>query len=140
MHYEWRFERRCKYCPRPPIAIERLEPLSDGRLAYRFKRPWRDGTSHVVFTPLEFLEKLSAIVPAPKTHLVRYSGILGPAAKWRPLILPQQQEEKEDEQAVVQSVTAADSSQHAPTPPPENSPSQQPFPPLGIRETIPGLN
>ena len=83
-----RLERLCRYCGRPPIAIERLEPLSDGRLAYRFKRPWRDGTSHVVFAPLQFLEKLSAIVPAPKTHLVRYSGILGPAAKWRPLILP----------------------------------------------------
>ena len=90
MHYEWSFERLCKYCARPPIAIERLEPLSDGRLAYRFKRPWRDGTSHVVLAPLEFLEKLSAIVPAPKTHMVRYSGILAPAAKWRPLILPHQ--------------------------------------------------
>ena len=39
-----RLERLCKYCARPPIAVERLEPLSDGRLAYRFKRPWRDGT------------------------------------------------------------------------------------------------
>ena len=58
MHYERSFERLCKYCARPPIAIERLEPLPDGRLAYRFKRPWRDGTSHVVFAPLEFLAKV----------------------------------------------------------------------------------
>jgi hypothetical protein len=83
-----RLERLCRYCARPPIAIERLEPLSDGRLLYRFKRPWRDGTTHIVLTPLELLEKLSAIVPAPKTHLVRYSGIFAPAAKWRPLIVP----------------------------------------------------
>ena len=83
-----RLERLCRYCARPPLAIERLEPLSDGRLLYRFKRAWRDGTTHIVLTPLELLEKLSAIVPAPKTHLVRYSGILGPAAKWRPLIIP----------------------------------------------------
>ena len=96
-----RWERLCKYCARPPIAMDRLEPLSDRRLAYRFKRPWRDGTSHVVFAPLEFLEKLSAIVPAPKTHLVRYSGILAPAAKWRPLIVPNQ--------AGVESASATDS-------------------------------
>ena len=44
----------------------------DGRLVYRFKRPWRDGTTHVVFDPLELLEKLAALVPAPKAHLVRY--------------------------------------------------------------------
>ena len=78
-----RLERLAQYCARPPIAMERLEPLSDGRLLYRFKRPWRDGTTHVVLEPLELLEKLVAIVPAPKAHLVRYAGILAPAAKWR---------------------------------------------------------
>ena len=78
----------CKYCARPPLAMERLEPMADGRLLYRFKRPWRDGTTHIVFQPLELLEKLAAIVPAPKTHLVRYSGILAPAAKWRARIVP----------------------------------------------------
>ncbi len=83
-----RLERLVRYCARPPIAMERLEPLADGRLLYRFKRPWRDGTTHVVFEGLELLEKLSALVPAPRTHLVRYSGILAPAAKWRALIVP----------------------------------------------------
>ena len=83
-----RLERLARYCARPPIAMERLEPLADGRLLYRFKRPWRDGTTHVVFEPLELLEKLVAIIPAPKAHLVRYSGILGLAAKWRALIVP----------------------------------------------------
>ena len=68
--------------------MERLEPLPDGRLRYRLKRPWRDGTTHVVFEPLDLLEKLAALVPAPKAHLVRYSGILAPAAKWRALIVP----------------------------------------------------
>ena len=87
-----RLERLCRYCARPPIAMERLEPIADGRLLYRFKRPWRDGTTHVVFQPLELLEKLAAIVPAPKTHLVRYSGILGPAAAWRSLIVPAESE------------------------------------------------
>jgi hypothetical protein len=84
-----RLERLIRYCARPPIAMERLERLADGRLLYRFKRPWRDGTTHAVFEPLELLEKLAALVPAPKAHLVRYSGILAAAAKWRALIVPE---------------------------------------------------
>ena len=83
-----RLERLVRYCARPAIALERLESLSDGRLRYRFKRPWRDGTTHVVFQPLELLERLCALVPAPRAHLVRYSGILAPASKWRPLVVP----------------------------------------------------
>ena len=68
--------------------MERLEPVADGRLLYRFKRPWRDGTTHILMDPLELLEKLSALVPAPRAHLTRYAGILAPAAKWRALVVP----------------------------------------------------
>jgi hypothetical protein len=42
----------------------------------------------VILEPMELMEKLVAIIPAPKAHLVRYSGILAPAAKWRALIVP----------------------------------------------------
>ena len=84
-----RLERLARYCARPPIAMERLEPLADGRLLYRFKRAWRDGTTHIVMDPLELLEKLSALVPAPRVHLTRYAGVLAPAAKWRRLIAPE---------------------------------------------------
>jgi hypothetical protein len=34
------------------------------------------------------LEKLAALVPAPRAHLVRYHGLIAPAAKWRALIVP----------------------------------------------------
>ena len=84
-----RLERLARYCARAPIAMDRLERLVDGRLLYRFKRPWRDGTTHIVMEPMELLEKLSALVPAPRSHLVRYSGVLAPASKWRPLIVPE---------------------------------------------------
>ena len=30
------------------------------RLLYRLKRRWRDGTTHVIFEPLELIEKLAA--------------------------------------------------------------------------------
>jgi len=88
MHYEWRFERLCRYTARPPLATDRLEALPDGRLRYWSKTPWRDGTNHAVFEPLEFIEELYALVPTPRAHTVRYHGILGPAAKWRDLIVP----------------------------------------------------
>jgi len=79
-----RLERLARYCARAPIAMDRLERLVDGRLLYRFKRPWRDRTTHIVMEPMELLEKLSALVPAPRAHLARYSGVLAPASKWRP--------------------------------------------------------
>ena len=53
-----RLERLARYCARPPIAMERLEPLADGRLLYRFKRPWRDGTTHVVSNRWSYWKKL----------------------------------------------------------------------------------
>jgi hypothetical protein len=81
-------ERLCRYMCRPPLAIDRLGRLPDGRLTYRMKTPWRDGTTHVVFSPSEFLEKLAVLVPAPRAHLVTFHGVLAPAAKWRPQIVP----------------------------------------------------
>lgn len=81
-------ERLCRYAARPPVAVERLEQLSDGRLSYRLKTPWRNGTTHVIFDPLEFIAKLAALVPAPRVNLIRYYGVFGPAAKWRPAIVP----------------------------------------------------
>jgi hypothetical protein len=83
-----RLERLAKYCLRPPVGMERLETLADGRLLYRFKRAWRDGTTHIILTPLQMLERLAALIPAPHAHLVRYAGVFAPAAKWRALIVP----------------------------------------------------
>ena len=83
-----RLERLFRYAARPPVSIDRLEALPDGRLRYWFKTAWRNGTTHAIFEPLQFLEKLAALVPTPRAHLVRFHGLLGPAAKWRPSIVP----------------------------------------------------
>jgi hypothetical protein len=47
-----------------------------------------DGTTHIVFTPHELIEKLIPLIPRPRCHLVRYHGILGPAAKDRAKVVP----------------------------------------------------
>jgi hypothetical protein len=81
-------EHLCRYLARPPIANDRLQEQPDGRLALRFKQAWRDGTTHIVFTPHELIEKLIPLIPRPRAHLVRYHGILGPAAKDRDKVVP----------------------------------------------------
>jgi hypothetical protein len=40
-----RLERLCRYAARPPLALDPLETMNDGRLSYRLKTPWRDGTT-----------------------------------------------------------------------------------------------
>jgi len=83
-----RLERLCRYVARPPVATERLSRMEDGRLLYRLKHRWRDGTTHVVFEPQELVEKLAALVPPPRFHGVRYHGILGPCASERDRVVP----------------------------------------------------
>ena len=65
-----------------------MSRLTDGRLLYELKHRWRDGTTHIGFEPLEFLEKLAALVPPPRFNLVRYHGVLAPAARHRAEVVP----------------------------------------------------
>ena len=39
-------------------------------------------------TPLEFMQRLAALVPRPRLHLIRFHGVLAPNAKMRPLVVP----------------------------------------------------
>ena len=83
-----RLERLCRYVARPPLAIERLEAAPDGRLAYRLKTPWRDGTTHVLMERHELLERLAPLIPPPRAHQVRYHGVLAPCASGRDRVVP----------------------------------------------------
>ncbi len=78
-----RVERLVRYIARPPLANERLHRRSDGKLVYQFRKPWRDGTRGVVFTPAELIEKLIALIPPPQANLLRYHGVLAPGSKLR---------------------------------------------------------
>jgi len=76
-------ERLCRYGARPAFAQERLSWTDDGRIAYRLKRAWPDGRTELVLEPVAFLRRLCGIIPPPRRHLVRYSGVFGPAARAR---------------------------------------------------------
>jgi hypothetical protein len=81
-------EHLARYLARPPIAVDRLSLLSDGRVALRFKRAFSDGTEAVVFTPFELIERLLPLVPRPRKHTIRFHGILAPAAGYRSKVGP----------------------------------------------------
>ena len=58
-------ERLCRYVLRPPLAGGRLRFIDADHLTCRRKTPWSDGTTHLVLSPLELIEKLAALVSPP---------------------------------------------------------------------------
>ncbi len=67
-----------RYCGRPPFSLERLSLLPSGHVAYQIKSPWRSDQTHRVMEPREFLARLAALVPPPRTPLVRFHGAIAP--------------------------------------------------------------
>ena len=76
-------EALCRYGARPAFSVNRLHELPDGRYAYRMKRVFSDGTSVIILTAHELLARLVALIPPPKIHLTKYSGIFAPRARGR---------------------------------------------------------
>jgi hypothetical protein len=95
-----KLEKLCRYVARPAVAEERLKLKSNGDVLLRLKKPYGDGTSHLVFSPLEFLEKLAALVPPPRAHLTRFHGVLAPHSKIRSKVVPKVQPKQEGEAKV----------------------------------------
>lgn len=83
-----RLEKLCRYIARPPLATERLTIDEQGRILYSLRHPYQ-GRTHVVFTPRTLLERLCAMVPPPRRHLLTYHGVLAPASSWRSDVVPQ---------------------------------------------------
>src|SRR5262245_29042232 len=77
-HRRDQLERLIRYTARGAVSLERLAQDTNGDLVYSFTHPWSDGTTGIRLSPLELLEKLVALVPLPRVHLVRYGGCLAP--------------------------------------------------------------
>ena len=87
-HRRDQLERLMRYTARGAVALERLAEDAHGDLVYTFSRPWSDGTTGITLSPVELLEKLAALVPLPRVHLVRYGGCLAPPSGLRGAITP----------------------------------------------------
>ena len=81
-------EQLCRYITRPAIANERLSVNREGNVVLKLKTPWRNGTTHIVMSPMAFMQRLAALVPRPRLHLIRYHGVLAPNAKLRSKVVP----------------------------------------------------
>ena len=76
-----------------------------GQVELKLKTPWRDGATHLVISPLEFMPRLAVLIPRPRLNLIRFGvrvtslrevsgpplrehGVLAPNAKLRALVVP----------------------------------------------------
>ena len=50
-----KLERLCRYITRPAVSTKRMSMTRNGRVRYELKTPWRNGTTHVVFEPTNFM-------------------------------------------------------------------------------------
>ena len=83
-------EQLCRYITRLALANERVQTNAAGQVVLKLKTPWRDGTTHLVMSPLEFMQLLAVLGPRPRLHLIRFHGVLAPNAKLRALVVPQE--------------------------------------------------
>ena len=83
-----KLERLCRYISRPAISEKRLSLTSAGNIRYKLKTPYSDGTTHVIFEPLDFISKLASLVPKPRVNLTRFHGVFAPNSKHRTLVTP----------------------------------------------------
>jgi hypothetical protein len=81
--------------PVVPLAKTWLHWCDRGLLELKLKTPWRDGTTHLVMSPLEFMAASGGAGSAPRLHLIRFHGVLAPNAKLRALVVPQGPEAQE---------------------------------------------
>lgn len=82
-HQRDKLERLCRYISRPAVSEKRLVVTANGQVRYELKTPYRNGTTHVIFEPLDFIAKLAALVPKPRVNLTRFHGVFAPNSKHR---------------------------------------------------------
>jgi hypothetical protein len=87
-HERDKLERLCRYIARPALSEKRLSLTAHGKVCYQLKTPYRDGTTHVIFEPMDFVARLAALVPKPRVNLTRFHGVFAPNSRYRAHITP----------------------------------------------------
>ena len=128
-----RLDRLCRYALRPPIVHERLSLTSDGKVRCKFKRRWRDGSTHVVLDPLTLIERLAALIPAPRKKLISYHGVFAPAFPLRHTVVPPPPEAATSQPQVERADLPRTCSHPAQAPPSSSTADAAPPPPTKLR-------
>ena len=87
-HERKKLERLCRYVSRPAVSEKRLSLTPNGNIRYQLKTPYRDGTTHVIFEPPDFIARLAALVPKPRVNLTRFHGVFAPNSQHRARVTP----------------------------------------------------
>jgi len=87
-HQRRKLERLCRYIARPAVATDRLALTPQGNVRYTLKTPYRDGTTHIILEPLDFIARLAALVPKPRVNLTRFHGVFAPNSALRHHLTP----------------------------------------------------
>ncbi len=74
-----KLERLCRYISRPAVLEKRFSITSHGDIRYQLKTPCRDGNTHVIFKPQDFIARLAALVAKPRINPTRFHGVF---AQW----------------------------------------------------------
>lgn len=64
----------------PALSDERVRLNAGRQVGLKLKSSWRDATTHLVMSPLWFMQRLAALAPWPRSHLIRLHGVLAPHA------------------------------------------------------------
>ena len=75
-------ERLCRYILRPPLAKDHLPRRDDDSVAVGLRRVWSGGTSTLVFSPSELVERRVALGTPPRANQVIYRGVVAGSAAW----------------------------------------------------------
>jgi ribosomal protein S27E len=95
VHERNKLERLCRYISRPAVSEQRLSLTESGKIRYELKTPYRNGTTHIIFEPLDFISKLAALVPLPRVNLTRYHGIFASHHSLRCKIVENKEDKKQ---------------------------------------------
>ena len=70
------------------VSEQRLLLTPNGNVRYQLKKPYRDGATHVIFEPLDFIARLAALVPKPRVNLIRFHVFFAPNSRYRAAVTP----------------------------------------------------
>jgi hypothetical protein len=96
-------ERLCRYISRPAVSEKRLALTWQGKVRYQLETPYGDGTTHIIFEPLDFMAKLAALAPKPRANFIRYHGVLALNSKQRIYVTPAKRGKGNTQKQVVKA-------------------------------------
>lgn len=87
-HQRRKLERMFRYIARPAVATDCLALSPQGNVQYTLKSPYRDGTTHIILEPLDFIAHLAALVPKQRVNFTRFHGVFAPNCALRQQVTP----------------------------------------------------